>query len=90
VGGKGFKFRLASDKDMERLSGYKFNAVTPFFMSDQTLPIILDSEIANLDCGYFWMGGGRVPLKIGISVQEFSNHIGERLVVDLISSELDK
>ena len=34
VGIKGFKFRLCENQDMERLSGYRFNAVTPYFMAD--------------------------------------------------------
>jgi prolyl-tRNA editing enzyme YbaK/EbsC (Cys-tRNA(Pro) deacylase) len=53
---------------MNRLSGYQFNAVTPFFMNDSTLPIIIDKSIINLDPPYFWLGGGRVSLKLGISV----------------------
>ena len=85
VGIKGFKFRLSENTDMEKLSGYRFNAVTPFFMADQTLPVILDDSIASLDCGYFWLGGGRVSLKLGTSVDEFKQHLGKRLIVDKIS-----
>ena len=85
IGGKGFKFRLATDTAMAELSGYKFNAVTPFFMKDETLPMILDESIANLDCGYFWLGGGRVSLKTGVSVGEFKKYVGDRLIVDNIS-----
>ena len=68
---KGFKFRLAENQDMEDLSGYRFNAVTPYFMTNEKLPIILDETIANLDPAYFWIGGGRVSLKIGTSIKEF-------------------
>ena len=67
---------------MADLSGYKFNAVTPFFMANESLPVILDENIANLESGYFWMGGGRVSLKIGISVSDFKRYIGDRLIID--------
>jgi hypothetical protein len=39
---KGFKFRLATPEEMAKLSGYMFNAVTPFFMADESLTILLD------------------------------------------------
>ena len=49
------------------------NAITPFFMKPggQKLPILLSEKIAKLDPSYFWMGGGRLELKMGISVEEF-------------------
>ena len=34
IGAKGFKFRMASPEDMANLSGYEFNAVTPWGMKD--------------------------------------------------------
>ena len=71
IGIKGYKFRLASNEDMAELSGYKFNAVTPYFMTNDKLPIIIDKSIADLDPAYFWMGGGRVSLKLGTSVADF-------------------
>mmetsp|Transcript_2840 Transcript_2840/g.4850 ORF Transcript_2840/g.4850 Transcript_2840/m.4850 type:complete len:107 (-) Transcript_2840:89-409(-) len=86
IGGKGFKFRLASNEDMEELSGYRFNAVTPFFMKNDKLPVILDDEIDNLESGYFWLGGGRVSLKIGTSVADIKDYLGERVIVDSISN----
>jgi prolyl-tRNA editing enzyme YbaK/EbsC (Cys-tRNA(Pro) deacylase) len=85
IGEKGFKFRMAEDGEAYRLSGYKFNAVTPFFMKDETLPIILSKEVANLDPAYFWLGGGRYTLKIGISVDDFKHYCGDRLIIEDIS-----
>ena len=49
IGKNGFKFRLCSNEAMAELSGYEFNAVTPFFMANDKLPVILDSSIAALD-----------------------------------------
>lgn len=71
IGTKGFKFRLATPEEMAKLSGYMFNAVTPFFMADETLTVIMDQHIAELEPQYFWMGGGRRSLKMGCSIDEF-------------------
>ena len=59
---KGFRFRLAEHEDALSLSGYEFNAITPFFMQGegQNLPIILSEEIAKLDPAYFWFSGGLI------------------------------
>ena len=81
MGIKGFKFRLASQDDMARLSGYKFNAVTPFFMKDESLVVLLDKHIAELDPQYFWLGGGRWSLKLGTSIEDFKTYTGSRLEI---------
>ena len=79
---KGHKFRLASNEAMAELSGYRFNAVFPFFMKNETLPIILDASITELDPQYFWFGGGRVSLKTGTSIEDFKKYAGSRLIID--------
>ena len=75
---------------MAELSGYKFNAVTPFFMKNESLPIIIDKSIADLEPAYFWMGGGRVSLKLGTSVADFQKYCGDRLIIDSISDPKKK
>ena len=82
---KGHKFRLASNEAMAELSGYRFNAVFPFFMKNDTLPIILDKSITELDPQYFWMGGGRVSLKTGTGIEDFKKYAGDRLIIDQVS-----
>ena len=64
-----FDFRVASSEDNDRLTGYTHNSVTPFGLKDPTLPIVLSSDIVPLQ--YFWMGGGHVHLKLGMSVSDF-------------------
>ena len=87
IGRKFFKYRLAEESDAYALSGYKYNAITPFFMTDNTLKIILSENIVkNLDPAYFWLGGGRVELKMGLSVEEFLGYFGERVIVGNIST----
>ncbi len=51
-----FDWRVADPEDNDRITGYKFNSVTPFGLKED-VPIILSSSIADL--GYFWMGGGQ-------------------------------
>jgi prolyl-tRNA editing enzyme YbaK/EbsC (Cys-tRNA(Pro) deacylase) len=63
-----FDFRVASSEDNDRITGYSHNSVTPFGVKE-TVPIVLASEIISY--GYFWMGGGHVHLKLGMSVSDF-------------------
>jgi prolyl-tRNA editing enzyme YbaK/EbsC (Cys-tRNA(Pro) deacylase) len=63
-----FDFRVADPDDNDRITGYAFNSVTPFGLKEP-VPIILSSDIVPQ--GYFWMGGGHVHLKLGMSVSEF-------------------
>ena len=68
---KGFHFRLADESEALEMSGYQYNAITPFFMKNDTLPIILSEDIANLEPAYLWFSGGRINIKMGVSVKDF-------------------
>lgn len=63
-----FDWRVADPEDNDRITGYQFNSVTPLGLNED-VPIILSSAVAEL--GYFWMGGGHVHLKLGLSASEF-------------------
>jgi prolyl-tRNA editing enzyme YbaK/EbsC (Cys-tRNA(Pro) deacylase) len=65
-----FDLRVADPADNDRITGYAFNSVTPFGLLKETVPILLSSAI--IPCDYFWMGGGHVHLKLGMSVADFS------------------
>lgn len=67
-----FDWRIADPEDNDRITGYQFNSVTPLGMNEE-VPIILSSAVAEL--GYFWMGGGHVHLKLGLSVSEFVDKV---------------
>lgn len=55
-------------------------------MQDNTLKIILsESIVKDLDPAYFYLGGGRVELKMGLSVEEFLGYFGDRVIVGSIS-----
>ena len=63
-----FDIRVASPEDNDRIIGYAHNSVTPFGLKEPVM-IILSSSIVPQQ--YFWMGGGHVHLKLGISVLDF-------------------
>lgn len=67
---KHFHYRLADEEIANQLTGYGYNAVTPFLMKTE-LPILLSKEILHLNPEYLFLGGGEVDLKLGISVNEF-------------------
>lgn len=80
---KGFHFRLAEHEEALTLTGYQFNAITPFLIEKEAknLPILLSEEIASLEPAYFWFSGGRIQIKMGVSVADFQKYFGERVVV---------
>lgn len=64
----GFDFRIAESVDNDRITGYKFNSVTPFGLHERPL-IIVSSALEELR--FFWMGGGHVHLKLGMTFTDF-------------------
>ena len=65
------------------MSGYEFNAITPFLMSGggEKLPVILSEDIAKLEPSYLWHSGGTQQVKMGVSVSDFKRHFGDRVIV---------
>lgn len=79
LGESNYDFQVASAEDNDRITGYKFNSVTPFGLKEKVM-IVLSSEI--LPYSYFWMGGGHIHLKLGMSVSEFQK-LGNVKVMEL-------
>ena len=79
LGESSYDFQVASAEDNDRITGYKFNSVTPFGLREKVM-IVLSSEI--LPYSYFWMGGGHIHLKLGMSVSEFQK-LGNVKVMEL-------
>jgi prolyl-tRNA editing enzyme YbaK/EbsC (Cys-tRNA(Pro) deacylase) len=73
VANKGFHFRLANHEEALALTGYEFNAITPFLINAEAknLPILLSEDIALLQPAYLWFSGGRIQIKMGVSVADF-------------------
>ncbi|GAX24983.1 hypothetical protein FisN_2Lh262 [Fistulifera solaris] len=65
-----FDFRIASQNDNDRLTGYKHNSVTPFGIADPNHVLIILAEAAASQ-KFIWMGGGHVQLKLGMAVSDF-------------------
>ena len=68
VGKKKFNFRLAAEG--EKISGYSNNAIPPFGLKTDGVPVVLASSIAELSPKYFWAGGGHVDCKVRIDFDE--------------------
>jgi prolyl-tRNA editing enzyme YbaK/EbsC (Cys-tRNA(Pro) deacylase) len=79
---KCFHFRLADESVAKELTGYGYNAITPFLMRSK-LPVILSKNILSLTPQYIWLGGGEVDLKLGISIEELIS-VTSPLVADII------
>jgi len=75
-----FDWRVADPEDNDRITGYKFNSVTPFGLNED-IPIILSSVLVSL--GYFWMGGGHVHLKLGLAVSDFVGKVKNVKVMEV-------
>jgi len=79
-----FEFRIALEEENDKLTGYSHNAVTPFGMLSNSVPIILAKSIQDNEnmCKFIWMGGGHMRLKIGVNVAEFRRNMNA-LVMDI-------
>jgi prolyl-tRNA editing enzyme YbaK/EbsC (Cys-tRNA(Pro) deacylase) len=74
-----FDWRIASEDDNRVITGFEYNSVTPFGLL-QSVPIILSSKLEPLK--FFWMGGGHVHLKLGVSFTEFCSAL-DPIVADI-------
>ena len=70
MGRKSYNYRLVSQEVNDQLSGYLHNAVCPLGMSEK-LPVVISDKLPALECGYFWLGGGHVDLKMRVNSKEF-------------------
>lgn len=73
-----FNFRLVNDEVSNELSGYAFNAITPFNMT-VTMPLLISDRITNLE--YIWFGGGHVDVKLRMDVKEMINKYENRVFI---------
>lgn len=67
---KRFHFQLASQDVSNALGGFDHNAVSPFGLLTE-LPIVICSRCLDVRPPYVFMGGGKVDVKLGISVSDF-------------------
>jgi len=85
-----FEFRVASEHDNDRLTGFLHNAVTPFGMNERVPIIIAKAIVCNPEqIRFIWMGGGHVHLKLGVAVTEFLDST-KPLVLDVTEPRIDE
>ena len=65
-----YNYRVASEPDNIRLTGFEHNAVSPFGLIDETIPIIIPKSITDSKVKFIWLGGGHEHLKVGVAVSE--------------------
>lgn len=61
-------------------TGYRFNCITPFLMK-ANFKILFPEALTKLHPKYFWVGGGEIELKVGISIEDFKRLYGEQLLI---------
>lgn len=68
-----FKLKMAEAEDSYKLTGYEFNAITPFGTTNE-LPLILSRNIVRQQSEgtfrYVWLGGGDPDLKLRLFVKQ--------------------
>lgn len=62
--------RLVPEVTNNLLTGFEHNAVSPVGCAIR-MPIIVSHRIAELQPDVFWLGGGELDLKLGLSWKEF-------------------
>ena len=85
---KRFHFQLASENVSNALGGFDHNAVSPFGLLTE-LPIVICKRCLDVRPPYLFMGGGKVDVKLGISIGDFlrsTNAIVGEVSVRRISS----
>ncbi|OHS99435.1 hypothetical protein TRFO_08356 [Tritrichomonas foetus] len=67
----------AKEEDATKLSGSINNAMTPVYLrptkdfAKYHVAVVLSDKIASLNPPFFWLGGGEVDVKYGITTQKF-------------------
>ena len=72
---KRFHFQLAAEAVSNSLGGFDHNAVSPFGLLND-LPIVICKRCVDMKNSYLYMGGGKVDVKLGISVSDFLRSTG--------------
>ena len=65
---KYYKFSLASLKETNHLTSFKYNCVSPVGIGN--IPIIISHHIINNNYKYIWIGSGSLNVKLSINTQE--------------------
>lgn len=84
---KYFHFRLSKEEVAFDMAGYFFNCITPYLMKCEDMEILFPINLINIYPHYFWLGGGEIELKVGISIQDFFKLYGKQLIVGDVATK---
>lgn len=65
-----FHFKLATEEDSYRISGFKHNAISPYGMMID-IPFVICERILETSPICFYLGGGRVDVKLCLPTKDF-------------------
>lgn len=74
-----------------RLTGFYHNGVSPYGLLTD-IPVVLCNECLNISPSYIYMGGGKVDVKLGVSVKDFirsTNAIVGKVSIQRIKSDIN-
>ena len=81
---KQIHFRVAKKEVAYEMTGFSFNSIGPYLMKSKDLLIIFPSKLYEIYPQYFYLGGGELELKVGVSIDDFMRLFGKQtLVIDI-------
>lgn len=67
---KKFHFRLASEEDNARLSGFEHNGIAPFGLHEK-IPMVVSDQCLNVtNPAALFLGGGKPDVKLVVPIQD--------------------
>ena len=81
---KQIHFRVAKKEVAYEMTGFSFNSIGPYLMKSEDLLIIFPSKLYEIYPQYFYLGGGELEIKVGVSIDDFMRLFGKQtLVIDI-------
>mmetsp|Transcript_1088 Transcript_1088/g.1627 ORF Transcript_1088/g.1627 Transcript_1088/m.1627 type:complete len:424 (-) Transcript_1088:62-1333(-) len=84
-----YSFRLATQEESDKVCGFEHNAVAPVGLADSSVPLIVCSEVLQLDPPVIWLGGGEVDIKLQVNAPQFIEATGAFVLPLSEKRELD-
>lgn len=77
---KWFNFRVTTEEDCKRYTGFENGGVAPLGLV-MPVPVIVPRSLLDLEPGVVWLGGGHVDWKLAVEVKAFIEKMGDRCFV---------
>lgn len=85
-----FNFQLAPDSVSYQLTGFAHNAISPFGLIEKRIPIVICTRCTQVSPAMLYLGGGRVDVKLCVSVSELVQGAAVGLVTEVRASAADE